>query len=331
MNQTQMTARVGLFFLIGVALVWVTWEALHNGKLSPEKGYTVVASFNTLKELKPGDPVRMAGVQIGNVQETRLNKGRAEAVLTIEDQYPIANDSTATIAMAGLIGANYITIDAGNPDSAGVLPPGGSVKTTESADLQQIINDLGGLGKELRGTLAQISGNASGPDGQGGLFQKLDKLVTENSTKISNTMSNLEDITAKIRNGEGTFGKLVNDPEAYNRLLATVEEIKLAASDARTFVASGQEVVAHVKSGKGAVGTLIYDEKAAENLRYTLNNLREVSDKLNNPNSTFGQLIGNDQLLREMQGTIKKADRALDGLADQGPISAVGAVAQGLF
>ncbi|WP_404424347.1 MlaD family protein [Nibricoccus sp. IMCC34717] len=331
MNQTQMTARVGLFFLIGVALIWVTWEALHNGKLSPEKGYKVVTSFATLKELKPGDPVRMAGVQIGNVQETRLNKGRAEAVLVIENQYPIAKDSIASIAMAGLIGANYITVDPGNPEVAGVVTAGGTVKTAESADLQTIINDLSGLGKELRGTLAQISGSASATDGQGGLFQKLDRLVTENSTKVSTTLSNLEAITNKIRQGEGTLGKLVNDPEAYNRLLATVDEIKYAATDARQFLASGQEIVAHVKSGKGAVGTLLYDEQAAENLRYTLTNLREVSGKLNNPNSTFGQLIGNDQLMREVQGTLKKADRALEGLSDQGPISAVGAVAQGLF
>ena len=59
MNNAQQTARVGLFFLLGLALIWVTFETLSRGTITREAGYTLVARFSNLKELKAGDDVRM--------------------------------------------------------------------------------------------------------------------------------------------------------------------------------------------------------------------------------------------------------------------------------
>lgn len=263
MNQTQMSARVGLFFLIGIALIWLTSEALQNGGVDKKHGYTVVAGFTTLKELKAGDEVRMAGVRIGVVDSTRLAHDRAEAVLRIQPDQKVARDAVATISMAGLIGTNYVSFTIGHPE-AGTLKPGDEVTTKDAADLNQIMSDLGSLGQDVRTALKSISGGA---DGQGGLFQKLDRLVGENSAKLTASIDNLEDITAKIRNGQGTIGKLVNDPTAYDRMLAMVNEIKGAATDARTLLANTQTLLDQVKTGKGTLGTLIYDEEAGKNLK----------------------------------------------------------------
>ncbi len=331
MNHTQMSARVGMFFLIGIILTWVTFDALRGNSSYKKKGYTLVAGFATLKELKAGDDVRMAGVRIGTVEHTQLANGRAEAILNIHPEYKIAKDAVASISMAGLIGTNYISINLGRPD-AGTHAPGEEILTRNAADLNQIMSDLGGLGQDLRGALANIS-NAfgGGADGKGGLLQKLDRLVSENSAKITASMANIEDITSKISKGEGTIGKLVNDPAAYDQLLLTVNEIKAAASDARTLLAGAQAVIEQVKTGKGTVGTLVYDEEAGNNIKLVVKNLRDLSDKLNNPNSTFGQLITNDQLIRDAQATLRKVDSAIDGMGDSGPISAVGVVAGKLF
>ncbi len=331
MNHNQMTARVALFFFIGVALIWVTFEALHNGGFEKGKGYRVVAPFASVKELKSGDDVRMAGVKIGSVEMTKLNGAHAEAILRINPQYKIANDAIGSIAMAGLLGTNYIAFDLGHPEN-GTIAENGTVRTRESADINQIMSDIGSLGQDLKGTLSQVGqALAPGPDGQGGLFQKIDKLVTENSTKVSATMDNLQDITGKIRSGEGTLGKLVNDPSAYNDLRATMADIRGAADQAKTFVADSQGIIDQIRSGKGTVGTLLYDEETGSNLKIVAKNLREVSDKMNNPNSSFGQLITSDALVKDAQSTLRKVDRAVDSMSDQGPITAVGVVANALF
>ena len=90
-------------------------------------------------------------------------------------------------------------------------------------------------------------------------------------------------------------------------------------------------IVDQVKSGKGAIGALLYDEATAENLKVTVANFRSVSTKIANGEGTIGKLLVDDQLYKDAQGVIKKADRALDSMGDQGPISAVGVAAGALF
>ena len=330
MNNAQMSARVGLFFLIGVALLWITYEALNGGSFAPKQGYTVVARFNTLKELKPGDDVRQAGVKIGSVQSTRLADGHAEAVLLLDNNTHVAKDATATIAMAGLLGGGYIALDFGTKE-AGTVAPGGQLLTKDSADINTILADLGSVAGDIKGAVSGISGMTGGANGQGGLFQKLDKLVTDNGDNLTKTIDNLNAITTEIRSGKGTIGKLINESTAHDELLAAIAEIRGAAGEAKTFVADTRSIVDQVKSGKGTIGTLIYDDATAENLKLTVANFKTLSTKLSSGEGTIGKLLTDDQLYKDVQGVVRKADRALDGMSDQGPISAVGVAAGALF
>ncbi len=331
MNTTQQTARVGLFFLLGVALVWVTFETLSDGKLFEERSHTLVAGFDDLRQLKTGDEVRLAGVKVGSVQKTRLAGRRAEAVLQIDPKVPIASDATATIVMSGLIGGNYIAIDMGTPGSP-PLADGSEIKTAQSPDLNTIMAELGGLGKQLQESLGSFSTAINGdPKSGGGIIQKLDKILTDNTARLNTTMTNLQQITDKINHGDGTLGKLVNDPKLHDDLLATVDEIKATAAQAKEFVANAEAVMDQVKSGQGAIGELVYDQKSAENIKASIANIRSVSDKLARGEGTLGKLLNDDSLYNSAEVTIKKVDRTLDGLNDSGPITAVGIVVNALF
>lgn len=335
MNSTQMSARVGLFFLLGLALTWVTFEALGDDELKSSNAYELTAPFTSLKELKPGDEVRMAGVRVGRVLTTRLDQRRAEAVLLIDKTVPIARDAVATIAMAGLLGSNYVSVTLGS-DDAGALAPGSRITTADTADLNALVAQLGEIGAKVEQAIGQFSGfmggAAGGTAGEGpGLIAKLDQLIEENRTRIGAITTDLADVTATIRRGEGTLGKLVYDESAYQNLVSTLEEIRVAAGDARTFLADTRGILDQVKSGQGALGALLYDPATADRLKLTVQNLSEVSTKLNSGEGTLGRLIADDSLFLEAQGTLQKVNRAVDGLADQGPITAVGAAASALF
>jgi phospholipid/cholesterol/gamma-HCH transport system substrate-binding protein len=330
MTTTQNTARVGLFFLLGVALIWVTFETLGDGNALKKKGYSVVAGFENLKELKAGDDVRMAGVKIGVVDSTRLESNRAVAELRIDPAVKIAGDAQATIGSAGLLGTNYIALTLGSP-SATPLPDGAEIKTTASADLNTVMTQIGELGTKLEDALGSISSVIGGKDGEPGMFQRLDILLTENSEKVNASLSNLQEITTKVNAGEGTLGKLINDPRLHDELLASVGEIKVAASDARNFMSEAQLIVTQVKSGQGTLGTLIYNDQAGSDIKAVAANLKELSDKLAKGEGTLGKLINDDSLFREAQGTLRKADRALDNMGDSGPITAIGVLAGALF
>jgi phospholipid/cholesterol/gamma-HCH transport system substrate-binding protein len=345
MNNAQQSVRVGFFFLLGIALIWVTFETLNGGHFFETKGYKLVAGFDDLKELKAGDEVRMAGVKIGTVEKTQLNEiqavqptgtpgvppAAAAAILRINKEVRIAKDATAAIVQSGLLGNNYLAVAMGSAGGA-ALQDGDSIATTVTPDFNSIMKDLGDLGHKLDGALTSLGTvfNGNG-DKDGGLFQKLDKLVTENRDKVTATMSNLQDITNKMNQGQGTLGKLINDPDLHDQLLAAVAQIKDTAAQAKDFVGNAQGIMDQIKSGKGALGEIVYDQQTADNIKASIQNVRDVSDKLAKGQGTLGKLINDDSLYNTAQNTLNKADRAIDGLNDSGPITAVGIAANALF
>jgi phospholipid/cholesterol/gamma-HCH transport system substrate-binding protein len=274
----------------------------------------------------------MAGVKIGEVARTRLSDSgrRAEALLRINSNVHVKQDATATIIMAGLIGTNYIGIDLGSPNAPD-LPPGSEIHTRTTPDLNAVMSQIGDLGKKLESSLGNLGSALTGDGKNPGLVQKLDQLVTENRENLQKTTGNLAEITEKVNKGEGTLGRIINDPKLHDELVATISEIKSGATEAKNFIANAQSIVDQVKAGKGAIGALVFDQKAGDDLKATIANFRSVSDKMSNGQGTLGKLLSDDSILRDAQSIMKKADRALDGLDDTGPITAVGVVARGLF
>jgi len=330
MQNAQQTARVGLFFLLGMALIWVTFETLSGGKILRDKGYQIVAGFDTLKELKEGDDVRMAGVKIGEVAKTRLAGRRAEAVLRIDSHQVVKDDAAAVIITNGLIGTAYVSIDLGS-EKAAALKPGAEIRTQKTPDLNEVMAQIGDLGKKLDGALQGISGAFAGDGRSPGLVQRIDQLVTDNRENLSRATANLQLITDKVNRGEGSLGKLINDPRLHDELVAGVADLRGSATQARNFLASAQGVLDEVKAGRGTLGALVFDQKAGDDLKASLTSLRSVSERLSRGEGTLGKLLGDETLLRDMKSLMRKADRALDGMGDSGPLTAVGILANGLF
>ena len=207
MNNTSQTIRVGLFFLLGLALAWITFESLNGGRLFKKPGYTLVAGFANLKGLKTGDEIRMAGVKVGAVELTRLAGNRVEAVLAIEPTVKIPTDAVASVEQSSLLGSNYLGITFGTPGGA-LLKDQDEIQTKATVDMSEVISQLGNLGSKLEQVVGEI-GKAMGTGSEGGgIFQRIDKLVTDNGPKLTETISNLQDVTAKIKAGEGTCGDL---------------------------------------------------------------------------------------------------------------------------
>ena len=172
---------------------------------------------------------------------------------------------------------------------------------------------------------------ASGDGRSPGLVQRIDQLVTDNRENLSRATANLQLITDRVNRGEGTLGKLINDPRLHDDLVAGLADLRGSATQARNFLASAQGVLDEVKAGRGTLGTLVFDQKAGDDLKASLTSLRSVSERLSRGEGTLGKLLGDETLLRDMKSLMRKADRAIDGMGDSGPLTAVGILANGLF
>ncbi|HQU09685.1 MAG TPA: MlaD family protein, partial [Opitutales bacterium] len=153
-NITTQAIRVGLFFVLGLGLLWSLYETLSGESLTSHSGYSLEANFRDLQQLKVGDEVRLAGVRVGRVSETKLIDSKARATLFIEEPNKIPEGSVATITTAGLLGNNYIAIKASDKNQ--VYAPGSTIETQYTPDINAVIAQIGQIGDRLDSVFAGL-------------------------------------------------------------------------------------------------------------------------------------------------------------------------------
>lgn len=134
MNKRTLELWVGLFVLLGAAgLVFLSLKAANLTRLSSAGGYQVVAKFDNIGGLKPRAPVRAAGVHVGQVKAIALDKNTFQGLVTLEidSRYAFPKDTSAQIQTAGLLGDQYVALQAGATDDN--LAAGDTITHTQSA------------------------------------------------------------------------------------------------------------------------------------------------------------------------------------------------------
>ena len=134
MSKRGIESLVGLFVVLGIlALTFIALKAANLASFGQRDGYVLQARFDNIGGLKVRAPVRSAGVVVGRVKSIRLDPKTFQGLVTMEIdrdlQFP--RDSSAKIQTAGLLGDQYIGLEAGGDDKN--LGPGDTVTQTQSA------------------------------------------------------------------------------------------------------------------------------------------------------------------------------------------------------
>lgn len=116
MNKTVLDFWVGLFVIAGVAaLLFLALKVGSTNAVSAANSYEVVARFDNIGGLKPRAPVKSAGVVVGRVSDIRFDNETYEAAVTLrlDKRYAFPKDTSAGIMTSGLLGEQYIGLEAG--------------------------------------------------------------------------------------------------------------------------------------------------------------------------------------------------------------------------
>lgn len=116
MNKTVLDLWVGLFVIAGIAaLLFLTLKVGSMNTVNVSNSYEVVARFENIGGLKPRAPVKSAGVVVGRVADVQFDNELYEAAVTLrlDKRYAFPKDSTAAIMTSGLLGEQYIGLEAG--------------------------------------------------------------------------------------------------------------------------------------------------------------------------------------------------------------------------
>ena len=134
MKKQSLDIWVGLFVAMGLlALLFLALKAGNMSAFTFEPTYQVTARFDNIGGLKPRAPVKSAGVVVGRISTIQFDDTtyQATVTMTIEKAYQFPKDSSAKILTSGLLGEQYIGLEAGGDEQ--MLADGGKITQTQSA------------------------------------------------------------------------------------------------------------------------------------------------------------------------------------------------------
>lgn len=134
MERSKNDVWVGLFVLLGAAaLLFLALQSANLLSLSFQSTYKVTAKFDNIGGLKPQAAVRSAGVVVGRVESISFDDKsfQARVTLALENRYQFPKDSSLKILTSGLLGEQYIGVEAGADEK--LLAAGDTITTTQSA------------------------------------------------------------------------------------------------------------------------------------------------------------------------------------------------------
>jgi phospholipid/cholesterol/gamma-HCH transport system substrate-binding protein len=309
--------KVGLFFLVGIILVFVAIEATVGTQLLTTT-YNLYVKYNDVEGLRTGDPVQVAGLKLGKVDGISLQPNGVLVKLQLDQQAVVRRDSVARLDYRALSGNRFISISLGTPNSP-VLKNGDTVEGEVPPSLTDMITKFKEVAQDVTNLADSLNQN------QDRLLNNVNTMIEENRNALQQTLANVDSITAKLDRGDGTLAKLLNDGSLYDHANAMVADLQRISDR----LARGQGDLGRLVNSDGA----LYDDvrETVARLNVTVSNLEEISGQVRDGQGTLGRLVQDDQLYQDAQSTLHNVDRAATGIEDQSPISVLGTLVTTLF
>lgn len=302
------------------------------------KKITLVSYFDNAGGLQIGAPVRLQGVNIGNVSAIRVvsdkdkQQNPVEVTMKVSTKYheSLRRDSQSALSTAGVLGETYIDIDSSQARGSEVRP-GDVLSTRGTPDLQDVVRASQGTLQNLDALLKRLDRIVAFVEsGQG----SIGKLIYDPAlyNRLNSTVSQFQGVMTEITQGNGTIGKLLVDDELYTKASAAVDKLNVVMDDinagkgtagkllkdpalynnANETIANVKKLTEDINAGKGAIGTLTRDQAFAEKLQTTMSKLSSITERLDAGEGTAGKFLrdptvfnNTDQVLLETQSLIK--------------------------
>jgi phospholipid/cholesterol/gamma-HCH transport system substrate-binding protein len=263
--------KVGVIVLASVTLLCILLFLLTSasGMSVFAKDLIVHTYFNNSAGLKVGAPVNLEGVTIGEVKRVAIVTDAAHkltpvlVVMKLDPKWDTSlhTDSTASLSTVGVLGDTVIDIEsttAVGPE----LQNGAELHTLETPNLEDVV-------KASQGTVESLNV----------ILAKMNRIVDS------------------IQSGQGSAGKLIEDPELYNQATATLKQLHLLAEN--------------LNEGKGSAGKLLHDDDLYNHLNDTVAKFDTIANSLNAGQGSAGKLLKDDALYNNLNSAVAHANSIL--------------------
>ncbi len=267
--------RIGVLTIVAIAIASLLIFSITGSRGFFWQRYPLKTRFTDVAGLTTGSPVRVAGVEVGEVKTVALSGDGVEVGFEVNKEVRgrITDQSVATLGSVSLLGQAAVDI---KPASAGTpIPENGYVPSAKAkgsiADVSESaqggIDEITGLVKDIRAGRGTVG-----------------KLVTDDRlyAELQQFVASANDVTNTIKSGRGSLGKLINDPATATALNASLKNL--------------QDMTARINAGEGSLGKLMTDRAFADSLTGATSNLRTLTERLNSGQGTAGRLLTDSAL-----------------------------------
>ena len=292
-SHTWSELKIGILSISAIVITALTVFLLTGGKGFFWQRYYLKSRFTNVAGLKAGSPVRLAGVDVGDVDEVDLSGDQVEVVFQVNQAYRdrITTASVARLGSVSLLGESAVDI---SPSTQGTpIPEWGYVPQGKSPAQLSDITDQANTGiTQLTGLITDIR------EGHG----TVGKLLTDEQlySELNRFASTATRLTDSISQGRGTLGRLVNDPAAAQALEASLKNL--------------EQMTRQLNSGEGSLGKLLHDDTFSRTLTSATGNLDTLVAKMNRGEGTAGKLINDPALFNQLTSVTQRLDQLVNDL-----------------
>ena len=277
------------------------------------KRIVVKAYFDNAEGLRVGAPVRLNGVDIGNVTKISIVSSKdkqltpVELTMRISTKYhdSLHRDSQASLETAGVLGETYLDLDS----SQALGPPlqdGDTLPTQVHPDFNQVVRASQSTLQNMDALLKRADRIlAFAESGKG----SLGKLIYDPTlyNRFSATVADFQKIVSQVGNGEGSLGRLISRNDAYDKFIGTLDKMNGVIDD--------------MQQGKGTAGKFLKDPALYNNANDTIANLKQITNDINAGKGTLGKLSKDEELAKKLDTTLTKLSELTTRLeAGQGTV-----------
>lgn len=300
--------RVGLTVIISSLVLALLLFLMSGTGGFFTKRITLLAFFDNASGLRVGAPVRLSGVDIGNVTAIRVVDTKekrltpVEVIMKVSTKYDfnLRRDSVIALDTAGVLGETYLDIDSSQAIGP-VVHDGDTINTQIHPDFNEVVRSSQSTLQNMDALLKRADRIlAFAESGKG----SLGKLIYDPRLydQISQTVGQFQQIVDEIAKGHGSLGALINKNDAYNEFLATLDKMNRVIDD--------------LQAGKGTAGKILKDPELYDNANATIANLKKVSEDLNAGKGTAGKLLKDEELAKKIDTIATKLADLTSGLEE---------------
>ena len=289
------TVKVGIFATIALAALGYLILRAEQIRLFTPEGERYFAQFESVAGLDDQSAIRVAGVRVGRVDGIELRGDEALVRLLLERDVDLRQGSRAEIKNMGLLGDKYVEILPG-PQQNAALEPGSIIPGATAPSIDQMMAEISGVTDAIRSVAGQLSGDVPVQGPLGRLVVNLELTSAEIRELVATNRASLD---ATIGNFELASAALARElPRLSEQLQGLLAEVREVVGENRGNLRSGLENV----------------EQITSSLQTSVDNLNEITTRLNRGEGTIGKLLNSDEAHDELVAALDSVQGGVESL-----------------